>query len=175
MHLALEAVWNHLLPAMGTVPLADNVIGRTALVQRLATLTIPAPRGAGPSRFAGQISRRSFAIEPNELKLDTAAFDFSDNAGTLEMSGPAGTHRVHFGLECWRIEDSVFFAKEPGRVAAAGMWPSAEVFILNVRPLATAYCWTITTRFTGNRIIISSIQNVSFGQKAGPTLAGTMQ
>src|SRR3954469_6562021 len=78
MRSVMTLVWNMLLPAMQASPLADDSAALGALHDRLARLSVHAPRGRTTSPLAAAVSQRWYDIPENDRGVRAVSLDLTE-------------------------------------------------------------------------------------------------
>jgi CubicO group peptidase (beta-lactamase class C family) len=177
MQAVLNAVWDHLLPGMRSA--AGPSDAGAALKQRLAKLEVRAPEGSPVSAAAGRVSGKTYRMDPNTQKMQSAVFAFSPDRGTVTLRGEAGEQRIVSGHRKWMqgmVPGTPSLQRlgfpPVGKIAARGAWTDPDTYTMKVCYLETPYVESITCRFSGEEVTVSRKLNVSFGPAERPTLVG---
>lgn len=166
MQLVLNLVWEHLLPALSQQkPLPEDAPAHTSLSQRLGQLALAAPQGDVTSPTASLVSKKTFVMEPNALKIKRLTFDFSKPAGQLTIRTGRDTQKITFGAGAWREGVLSLYQHDPCMVAS-GVWTDEQTFTLTLRFYQTPFYQTLACHFDGDRLSIDGAVNVSFGETA---------
>jgi CubicO group peptidase (beta-lactamase class C family) len=166
MQLALNLVWEHLLPALSQdKPLPDDAPAHASLSQRLGQLALTAPQGKATSPTASLVSKKTFVIEPNAGRIKSMTFDFSKPAGLLTIRTGRGTQQITFGAGAWREGVLNLYPHDPCMVAS-GVWSDEHTFTLTLRFYQTPFYHTLACHFAGDRLTIDGAVNVSFDETA---------
>ena len=152
--LALDLVWQHLLPAFGDSPLPP-VEGPLAglLGDALAALALSTIAGAATSPTADRVSGIRFSFDDpkiSSVRLETGVLTIapqgSDGSGTP----------LAFGHGEW-VESA------DARVWASGAWVSPNSLVIRAHNIGTPFSRTYTLAFTTDAVTLDIIQNVAFG------------
>lgn len=174
MQAVLNLVWQHLLPAMSqAAPLPDQPAAQAELSRKLSGLALAAAQGQHSSPAAAHVTKKTFVVEPNALKIKTLAFDFSQPEAVITIRTLRGKHQVACGAGAWHEGTLPLFDHSPCMVAS-GVWPDENTFVITLRFYETPFFYTLSCHFDGDRLTIEGAVNVAFG----PTtfaLAGQMQ
>jgi CubicO group peptidase (beta-lactamase class C family) len=177
MQPVLDLVWAELLPALGAAPLPAAPDATAALTARLARLALRPPAGAAA---AAGLAGATYHFEPNEQQAEAITFDFGDAGGVVTLRDRQGVHRIAYGGGAWRngVTTLAPAAAQPGMapaarpIAAAGAWPAADTFVLQVWFTETPFCLTLTCRFAGRHLLLDGRLNAWFGPTERPRLVG---
>ena len=154
--LALDLVWEHLLPAFGDSPLPSAegpLVG--SLGEALAALTLPTVAGATTGATADRVAGIRFPFDNpkiNSVRLEAAALTIA-RPGTGTGTGMPLT----FGHKEW-VESA------DGRVWASGAWVSPDSLVIRAHNIGTPFSRTYTLTYTTNALSIDIAQNVAFGE-----------
>ena len=137
MHVLLDLVWQHLLPAFGSrsiVPGADE-----ALSERLAQLALPvAARSTAPSGWSGQTFRPA---GPNGQPSLTAVEVTPDGDGwQIALVEPGAVLTCGLGMGSWSWSDDAV------PLAITGAWADDDSLVFDVLFLETPHRLTVTCR-----------------------------
>jgi CubicO group peptidase (beta-lactamase class C family) len=197
MQPPLSLVWEHLLPAMHPVPLPADETALTALMQTLQNLALTpivgaplgapsgaptgAPTGDPASPLAAQLSGQTFTFPPNPETLHSFSFDFAARQLRYRLLGGGprrGTHTLNYGHANWveglspLAAGSTMDPRFPHKVAASGVWTSADTFCLTLCQYETPFIVTLDFAFAGDQVTLVPRFNVSFGPTELPPLVG---
>lgn len=177
MQTPLNLVWEHLLPAMGSAPLAENPEVQEALAARLASLQLPRPQGEAFSPTAARVSGKWYAIAENDNRIEEISFDFDAGRTVISMRGEMGEQHLAFGHDSW-LRGSTGLgpldlgapadlphtsASELWKVAGSGAWTDEETYTARIWWYETPLARTLTCHFAGDRLTLEHVANVGFG------------
>jgi CubicO group peptidase (beta-lactamase class C family) len=164
MQQMLDLVWEHLLPALGTDASGDDDTSQR-LAEKLASLSLPPVQGQGSSTLAAQISGRTYAVDANDLNIETMALDYGEGGCVLRVETAAGQETIPCGYDAWRQGQTSLFNESgmPGnaRIATSGAWTSDDSFTMIMRLVETPFFHTLTFHFAGDEMMIETRVNVS--------------
>jgi hypothetical protein len=91
-----------------------------------------------------------------------------------------GELRNPIGLGSWSKSQNAFangmdkFLGVPDHplLATSGAWPAGNVFLVKILLYQTPYYSTLTFKFDGDRVLLDTEYNVSFGPRNLPQLVG---
>ena len=152
--LALDLVWQYLLPAFGDSPL-PSVEGPLAgsLGDALAALTLPTIAGVATSPTAHRVAGIRFSFD--DPKISSVTLEPGVLTIAREGSERSPTPLV-FGHGKWvKSVDS--------RVWASGAWVSPDTLVIRAHNIETPFSRTYTLAFTTDALSIDITQNVAFG------------
>jgi len=177
MQAVLNLIWKHLYGAMQPAPLPEDPSAHQALTQRLTRLARPLPAGITPPDLSTSVSGRRYVFPENEMKLNAAAFQFSEHGATLTLEMDGNTQQVLCGAGEWVEGMMSFLQPQPAPVMAAGAWTSADTYQAVLRFHTSPFYLTLTTRWSddGNALHWNARMNVSFGPTQFPELVGKAQ
>jgi CubicO group peptidase (beta-lactamase class C family) len=162
----LDLVWELLLPAMGTAPLAEDAVSHRRLSEKLSSLNFPPVQGKVDSPLATQISGRTYKVDPNDLNIQTIALSFTDSGCTIHLETPISTETIACGWAEWRQGQYTALFKQPVLfdrtiVAASGAWTGDDCLTMVVRLYETPFYHTLVYHFIGDELLIEIGINVS--------------
>lgn len=171
----LNLVWEHLLPALSAGRPTDGGSGADGLRERLASLRLPLPEGAGSSPVAAEVSGRTYRIEGNDDGVESISVRFGADGDVITVRDAAGEHRLPCGHgERHRGRAALEFERE-SPVAGAGAWSDDRTYVAQLYWYETPFARTLTCRFDGDRIEVGQKALISspFSPRTPATLRGT--
>ncbi len=180
MQSVMNLVWDHLLPALRADPLPADASAEQRLSKRLAGLTLRPPPGKATGPIVAQTSGRWFELSENARGMRAVALDLNPQSAALLVRTAAGETRTPIGLGSWaRSRDGFASGLDrmlcvPNRplIAGSGAWMADSVFTVALALYETPYVATLTFRFDGDRVVLDTEYNVSFGPTQQPRLLG---
>jgi CubicO group peptidase (beta-lactamase class C family) len=171
MQPPLDLVWDVLLPGIGDEPLPSD-IDLSAIVSELA---IPPIHGEASSPAAAGLSGRSYTVGPNEFGLRSIAFDLDGAAHAVTMTVGTRTESIACGRDVWDLGRTSLWTEgwmvAPTAIATSGAWTADDTYTLVVRYYESMFHRTLTFRFDGDDVTITTDLNVGF--EPPPTLVLT--
>ncbi len=164
MQVVLALVWDHLLPAIGTL-LPEKPSAHQRLVKKLAGLTFTPPQGKASSPVAASVSGKTYTMDRNPLRIKTMTFDFANAGNTVTIRTTQDEHRFVCKPNVWQDGIMTLFGHSPC-VMTSGTWTNEKTFLITLRFYETSYIYTLTCQFEDKHLTIDGEVNVSFG----PTL-----
>ena len=180
MQAVMNLVWEKLLPAMRAHALPEDAAARRRLAAKLAGLTLrPAP-GKPTGALATSTSGRWFEFPDSNRAIRAVALDFDPQSPALLVRTADGETRTPIGIGSWVKSRGGFTAgldrllSVPAHplIAASGAWTADDVFSVKLVLYETPYYARLTFRFDGDRLLLDTEYNVSFGPTAQPQLIG---
>ena len=179
MQAVMNLVWDKLLPAMQPHAVAENVSAQRALKAKLASLVVRVAPGRPMSPIASKVSRRWYQLPDNDRGMRAVSLDF-ETVPTLHVRTAAGETHTPIGLGVWTTSkgwtngiDRVLSVTPPVTIGASGGWSADSVFTVKLVAPETPYYSTMQFHFDGDRLVLDSDYNISFGARKSPTLIGT--
>ena len=189
MQAVLNAVWNHILPALQGAGLSADKAASEPLTQKLKTLALPLPVVDSTSSIAGKISGNSYGLAENSLKATTVSLTFGKDGCIFKLHDAQGDHQVTCGLNRW-VEGDTSFPTSPlklvntpvpgetkTRVAACGTWSGDTTFMMTWRFIETAHYETVTCRFNNDGVAVefeNSLSKLTKTKDSRPVLEGKL-
>ena len=143
MQGVLDLIWEHLLPAIKSEPLASNKSAQKQLDHNLRSLVLQPPRAQSTSREAARISRREFLLDQNDLAVRGVSFRFNRDSCVFAATDARGVHSISCGLEKWVLGETSMPGTPPkltrgdlgpvSKVAASGTWKDENTFQMTWR------------------------------------------
>lgn len=180
MQSVMDLVWTKLLPAMSAGALPEDTATQRTLRAKLAALTVRMPSGRRATALAAGVSRRWYELPENDRGIRAIALDLTSASPAVLVRTAAGETRTPIGMGSWvrsrtgftnGIDRMLSVPADP-EVAASGAWTADSVFTLKLVAPQTPFYSTLTFRFTGDRLLLDSEHNVSFGPTKLPQLEG---
>jgi CubicO group peptidase (beta-lactamase class C family) len=179
MQAVMNLVWDKLLPAMQPHAVAENAAAQRALKAKLASLVVRVAPGQPTSPIASKVSGRWYQLPENDRGMRAVSLDFSA-APTLHVRTATGESTTPIGLGVWANSkgwtngmDRLLSVTPPVSIGASGGWTTDSVFTVKLVAPETPFYSTMQFHFDGDRLLIDSENNVSFGARKIPTLIGT--
>ncbi len=170
MQAVLNAVWDHLLPAMsmGKTKPAD---ADERLRRRLAALEIPLPASATNAPATRKILDQTYRITTNDRGITAARLTIEGDRLDLMLSTVKGAHRISAGERQWVRGTTSLDGTPSAKIASRWTWTDAATLVLTIAYYETPFVRTMTIR-SGDEIQLSWRDNVGFGPTQGPSLTG---
>ena len=172
MQSVLNQAWEHLLPAFARTATPADPTAQKALNKKLSSLAHRPLTGANQSSVVSQVNGRTFLLEPNEQKIKSLRFDFSETGCVLMIQTGRRKHHVRCGLGEWLEGEAPAFRRLSQPAVACGAWTAEDTFQVVLRLIESPFYQTMTCRFAGGQVTIDSAMNVAFGPKEMPQLVG---
>jgi len=181
MQSVMNLVWDKLLPAFTAKPLADNATSRRALQAKLSALAVRMPTGRPNASLAARVSGRWYDLSENDRGLRAVSLDLTSSTPAVVMRSTTGEARLPIGMGGWARSTSAFNSgidqmlsvlPKPA-VAASGAWTSDSVFTVKVIAPETPFYSMLDFRFNGERLLLDTEYNVSFGARKLARLEGS--
>jgi CubicO group peptidase (beta-lactamase class C family) len=182
MQSVMNLVWDKLLPAMQSGPMAEDDGAQRTLRTTLAGLTMHAPSGQATSPLTRAISGKWCELGEDPSGLRAVALDLTSRTPALLVRSATSETRTPLGMGTWGrttpgfangIERMLSVPERP-QVAASGAWTADSTFRVKLVAPETPFYSTLDFHFDGNRVVVDGEQNVSFGPTKLPRLEGRM-
>ncbi len=179
MQKVMNLVWDRLLPAMKPRPLAPSPSSQTRLTAKLAALRLRPPPGQPTSPLAHGVSGRSYQFADSG-NIRTVTLDFDAPVPALVARTPDGELRTPIGIGSW-VKSRGGFTSGLGQMlsvpdrplmATSGAWTGDSTFTLKLVLYETPFAATLAFHFEGDRLLLNTEYNVSFGPTEQPRLVG---
>ena len=189
MGAILDAVWDHILPALRGASQPAANISQAALKQKLATLALVPPVMESSSPMVDKISSKSFALAENSLQAKTVSLTIGKDGCIFALQDNDGTHQVTCGINRWTLGDTTFSVAPlmltptvvPGgpvrKVAGFGTWQNPNTFAMTWRFIETAHYEIVTCRFADDSVKVEfqkSLTKINGSKDTRPVLEGKM-
>jgi CubicO group peptidase (beta-lactamase class C family) len=172
MQAILNAVWEHLLPGIRSGA-QDGAAGKD-LVQRLAHLAMPFPRGEATTARAAMVSGKTFQFAPNDLKLETITLSFHNDRCQVALQTAGDPQQREYGHSAWIKGEATLDATPSKKVMGRGAWTADDVYTGILCFYETPFTQTATCTFGTDQITLTLRQNVGFGPVEHPPLVGRL-
>jgi len=180
MQAVMNLVWETLLPAMQPNALPEDPGARSRLATRLGSLTVRAAHGKPTSAIVSRTSRRWYVFPQNDRGIQAMALDLSSQSPALLVRSGAGETRTPFRFGSWEKSrdgftsglDHMLNVPAHPLIAASGAWSGDSVFTVKLSLYETPYAATLRLQFDGDRLVLDTEYNVSFGPTKQPQLIG---
>ncbi len=172
MQSVMEAVWEHLLPAMRAEPLPADGRAQDDLRDTLATLSLPLPEGQASSTRAAHWSGKMYAFKPSDLKLASITLTFDEDYDSLAVHNEHGEHTVRIGHGGWLRGTSGVLGGSDAPIAAAGAWTGEDTYELRVCYVEGEYCPMFRFHFASDALRLEVEPNVSWESPKVTTVIG---
>jgi len=173
MQAVLDVAWDQLLPGMKASSAGGDVTG---LRRKLDALAIGVPAGKSDSSTLSRVSGRSFRVDSNPEKIETATPKFRDDGCSLTLKSATGERRIECGAGEWvkgiAPLGDILAANPNAKYAARGAWTADDTYTIKQCFYETPYIQTVTLKFTGDQMTVTSKMNVGFGPTERPPLVG---
>jgi len=165
MQQPLNLVWDILLPAMQASPLPDNISAHQNLTDTLNTLGFAPVNGKADTPIVEQISGRTYAIDANDLLVDSMTFSFTSSNCEITVETTRGQDMIVYGYGTWQRGQTNLFSQptlfEDAAVATSGTWTGDQTFTVIFRLYETPFYYTMDCHFDEAEILIEIQVNVS--------------
>ncbi|WP_082197908.1 serine hydrolase [Bacillus sp. FJAT-26390] len=155
----MNAVWDHLLPAMESSPLAADLDAEAQLADRLKGLALQIPRLQPDSPLEAGISGNKYMLEDNEQQWQSISLTFEDNQAIAVLSKLDQENRIIFGRGDWEEATTRLLQDEDKRVASSFTWEK-DTLQLTMRYIETPFAFTMLLQFEGDKISLNLKGNV---------------
>ena len=170
MQVVLDVVWEHLLPAMQPRALPANSQAYNELRDKLAILSLPLPNGGASSPSAEQWSGKTYKLESNHLKFESAAIQFGDRSNTLILCDEHGEHLIQISTSTWLKGITGVRGRGDEPIAACGAWTAEDTYEVRVCCYEDAYCPIFRFHYTSGELQLEVEPNATWDwEPAGVT------
>jgi CubicO group peptidase (beta-lactamase class C family) len=174
MQSVLDLVWDILLPAMQSAPLAADEESREKLEKKLAGLTLRPLEDTSPSERLQSVAGKIYLFPSNDQKLEKVSIEIEGTGRTVDLvvRFDGAEQKISCGRGGWKVGRSSFGLLPEQPLAACGAWTGDDVFTARICFYETPFVTTIRLRFDGEQLLYDSESNVAFGPTRRPQLAG---
>jgi len=167
MQAVLNVAWEQLLPGLAPSHLQANSSGD--LMRRLGALEVRHPESKTDSATAKRVSGKTFRFDANDAKIETITPTFRGNRCTLVLRDGKGERKIESGDGEWVRGAGTITAPLAGtidaKVAARGAWTADDTYELTLCFYETPFIQTLTWKFTGDQVAVTSKMNVGGSQQ----------
>ena len=151
----MNQIWQHLLPALGPLPLPADQPATAALSDRLASLQMAKPRGVTNSSISSTRPEQSFTLPANTLGFETIKMSFGPNSTKLTIEHAGNPHVLPIGYLQWNLFETAAFNLIDGlsmpnptqRAGASGAWTDDKTFLARICLPETPYVFDLQFTF----------------------------
>lgn len=165
MQQPLNLVWEILLPAMNVGSLHKDVVASTHLINKLSSLNLLPVAGKTTSPLTSHISGCTYAVDANDLELETFTVRFAEANCELTLQTAGRQETILCGIGAWQQSQTTLF-KQPSLfdralVATSGAWTHQDTFAIIFRLYETPFYYTMICHFADDEMLIEIHINVS--------------
>jgi hypothetical protein len=159
----LNLVWKYLLPSMHQQALPPEKASDDKLEKHLAALSLPP--AATNSNSINNTFNKTFSIQPNDLHINSIAFNISNNICHVTLKKDSASYTVDFETGKWLPGKTdmqgpglVSAAREdfsillPYKVEGSYGWNDNQTLQLKLRYIESPHTETITCRFNDQKL-----------------------
>jgi CubicO group peptidase (beta-lactamase class C family) len=175
----INLVWEYILPAFHKRILPENIEAEDKLSEKLASLALPVyPKSKSPG-MEDSIRGKVFALNQNELGVDSIRFNPQSKSMELSMSTDKNWHSFAFGSGNWITRETtkhgpyllakakaVFDGLPPFQVAGNYQWTDSATISLKLRYIESPHSQNIICKFKSDSILVQIANSNDFGRRA---------
>jgi CubicO group peptidase (beta-lactamase class C family) len=169
MQSVLNLVWNKLLPALKSAPLATDDESRTKLDGALARLTL---RPVGGSSSPASTWNKKYVFPSNARKLESIKLERAQDAVTIVAQFDGTERKIRCGQDSWQKGRLAYGPLPEQPMAASGAWTAADTFTAKICFYETPFITIARLKFALDQLLFDSESNVGFGATKQPQLVG---
>ncbi len=170
IHMTMDLVWEHLLPAAKSEALPEDPAAQAELKGRLAELVVRGPEGSPSNPLEARVTGKTFKGEGSEL--GDMRWEFSPEGCTLAFAEGGASHRIDAGRGGWREGETTFRLVRDQPVAAWGTWTSESTYTIQLQYLEEPGSTVFTADFDGDDVKVTTTLRGRFVDPAGPVFTG---
>lgn len=167
MQSILNHTWEHLLNP------SHEKSGQKELSQKLASLSLPVPKGNPDSPALSGLDGSLFSMAPNMLDIRQMDFKVSKNGGKLLISDKNGRHTIDFGINEWRKGETTMAIEwlkliptaipgnPPLRTRASAFWKDPQRLEITCRFIDTAHYMRLTCILEEESLTVEARKSVA--------------
>ena len=181
MQAALNMVWKHLLPAMGSEPVQEDYAAQELLQARLSNLQIAVPEGEIVSTLCSEVTGKTYRFTENDLKIESVSFSMKVDRIDIRIQDADGNHNLECGIGAWVSGVTTFLLSRVQRrsvtnpdwkTAAYGIWTSPNILTVKLCFYETPFTPTMTFHFSEIGLKLDLRGSISFGPSEWLSLEG---
>lgn len=177
----LNVIWDKLLPNLQADALPADANGNQRLADKLAHLEVTMAKGAATSPVAAKVFNRKYVFPANDDKIESIELNAGDSGAlTLNLREGGKDSAIACGYQEWKKSRAPLYAgklapypDEP--MAGTFGWTDDNTCVIKLCAYETPHQKTFTLKFDGDRLILETELNVSFGPTKLPELVGTAE
>ncbi|MDQ1090345.1 serine hydrolase [Siphonobacter sp. SORGH_AS_1065] len=166
----LNAVWNHILPAVGQ---SGSAGVQQELKKKLTSLALPLTPGSPTSPLAATLSGKKISVESNAQGISQVQLNFHGKDFTLMLKDGTREHRIEGGIGYWKLGSTSLpltalkltrstLPKElPTRLATSGAWSDEQTFLITLRYIESAHYDTLRVHIEGDKVTLKFRRSLS--------------
>ncbi len=175
----LNLIWDKLLPEFKADALPEDSEAGRRLRDRLAALTIRAPKGKATSPMLEQVAGKTYSFPSNDRKLESARLEATPDGLAIVTRVDGQDRRIEVAAEGWKKGTiptppgaGLVSAQGTRNVAANGAWTAEDTYQARVVLHETPFLLDLTLRFAGDELFYDAKVNV---RGKDPQLVGRRQ
>ncbi len=162
----LNLTWERLLPMMQDNALPDDAKSQNALTSKLSNLTLPPVQGQAASPMSSRISGRTYAVDANDLGIESIALDFAGDDCTVRIKTAASEETIPCSYGEWQRGQAALFNERwmspaPMPIATSGAWTAEDSFTMVVRFYETPFYHTLVYHFAEDEMMFETRVNIT--------------
>ncbi|WP_379138417.1 serine hydrolase domain-containing protein [Paenibacillus sp. sgz500958] len=162
----LNAVWDHLLPALNAESVLSTVSSRFDLSTVITALSIEPPSHTITSPMEKLIDGKKYMLDDPDQQISSISFSFGEHGAAVLIHNTAGEQVVHAGRGEWKEDYAEILDQKMNRMMSSFTWLSNKTLELTLRFVETPYCVTVQAVFEEPSFVqIKQWMNVSFNPK----------
>ena len=162
MQAVLNLVWDKLLPAMTTAPLATDYESRKKLEVALSGLTLR-PQAGSSSR--AKATNKTYLFPANDRKLEAITLQSNEKGDAVTLLARIGgaDQKIECGHGVWKKGRMAYGPLSEQPAAVSGAWTADDTFTAKICFYETPFILTFNLKFAGDELLFGSQSNVGFG------------
>jgi len=172
----LDAVWEHLLPAMKpqqNLPAKTDDAGDLAV--RLSKLIIAPPVMQAVSPLEAAIGGMVYNADVNTQQWLSFSYSFSDHQATATIQTESETHVIQAGRGIWKESFTTVLEGAENRVMSSFTWLSDNILQFTLQFVEAPFRISVDAVFEGStQVVLTQRFNVSAGQAEETVITGRL-
>lgn len=155
----MDAVWDHLLPAMEPSLLSPDQDSQAKLAERLEGLALEIPRLQPNSPLEATITGNKYLLEDNAQHWKSISLSFEDDQAVVVLRKREDENKINVGRGDWAEGTSRLLQDEDKRTLSSFTW-AEDTLQLTMRYIETPFAFTILMQFEEEKVILNVKSNV---------------
>ncbi|HEY4989145.1 MAG TPA: serine hydrolase [Opitutaceae bacterium] len=176
MQGVMNLVWERIVPALAASALPADPASDARLSAKLSGLTLRTQEGQATSPMAATVSGRRYVLPANPMGLEAVSLKAPDGTGgtVITVAIKGSDQRIECGKGNW-TRGSFAMGGEAVPVAVSGAWTSDDTYSFISCRTRTPYVTSWDLRFSGDKVIVESTDNVGLIKPEHIKLTGAAQ
>jgi CubicO group peptidase (beta-lactamase class C family) len=172
MQIVLNAIWDHLLTAMGPAPLPPCEAEADRVATELSELAIHPSKGQDHSSMEALMEGKLYKLEDKQNGWQSFTVSFAKADATITLVHEENTYVIKAGRNNWLSGTSQIMDEIDRNVVCSFTWQTTDILEFIIRFIETPVYITVEVKVDGDTIALKEKLNVSFGPKEREEIIG---